>query len=154
MADIYRAYNPKVDFKMATSFIAQTTAQVQAIAGYPDLLRLSVPIELIHRKIWVWVWSATGGFAIDFDLVATLSGTEVYRQKIANWPQWGSNIGVSSNNVGCTNENLITVIGGTAFGVAPWRFPISCDTFYVHINSISAAATYDGQLHVLSQAGI
>lgn len=167
IADVSRAYVPTAQFAYA-SFVQQSLANIQAFnnttnGSYPNrILPIKVSPTLVHRKVWAYFVSISGTYSTDVDLVATLNGSEIFRQKIVLQSSAAVNqkfyfgIAVQSANVGAQREQLITTVANTTtFGVAPHYLNINCDEFHLAINSITgAAAAWDAGLLVQSQAGI
>lgn len=162
IADVTRAYNPNCSF-FFNGLQQQTIANLQARTDFPfTLLKTTIPISQIHRKIWCWFWSISPTWSADVDLVFWTNQREVFRQKILFWNTAAVNlkfafcISQQSQSYGSVNEQLIIVVASTTiFGVAPHRLNIAADSVGLYVNSVSgAAATFDAGLHVQSQAGL
>lgn len=160
MSSVFRAYVPTVRFDRATIY------QV-ALAAMPSrVCEVAAQSNLVHRKIWAWLYPTGTPFYFDFDIVGSLNGVEVYRQKLAQWWNvggagtglaWVSGFYVVGTSVGAVNEQIFTNIGGggTIVGVAPWRVNLAADKFYLDIVSVTGAGTaWDAGLFVQSQQGI
>lgn len=149
ITDVTRAYVPTVKW----GFSASQNIPFANMLG--QTIRLVVDPRLVHRKVWAWIWS-TGSFSIDYDLVASLNGSEVYRQKLAQYPGWYSGLNGVSTLIGSVNEQVFTTLNGTTlYGMSPWRLNITCDHFLLQMNSLTgAAANFDYGLYCQSQAGI
>jgi hypothetical protein len=167
IADVSRAYVPTAQFGYS-SFVQKSLANIQAFndstnGTYPNrILPVKVSPTLVHRKVWAYLISISGTYSTDCDLVATLNGSEVFRQKIVVQNSASVNqkfyfgIAIQSSTVGAQREQLITTVANTTtFGIAPHYLNINCDEFHLAVNALTgAAANWDGGVLVQSQAGI
>lgn len=167
IADVSRAYVPTVKFGYGV-FVQKTIANIQAFndsvnGTYPNrILPVKVDPTLVHRKVWAYFISISGTYSSDVDLVATMNGTEVFRQKIviqnsaAVNQKLYFNIGPMASNAGAQREQLQTIVAATTtFGICPHYLNINCDEFHLAINTLTGgAAAWDAGVLVQSQAGI
>jgi hypothetical protein len=162
IADVVRAYTPTVDFK-SQSFQQLSLATIQGqTGGTSQMCYVPLIATLVHRKVFVLLWSISGTFSLDADLVATSNGREVLAMKFVVWNTAAQNRKFKfgfhdvTTNIGGINEQLFTLIAGTNYvAVSPHRLNIACDAMYIRANSITGgAAAFDAILNVQSQAGI
>jgi hypothetical protein len=163
MPDVFRAYVPTVKVSNFPHIVQANVAALQAARSdsvYPDMCGVDLDPRLPHRKIYALMYSASATYNFDYDLVATLSGREVYRQKLAQWANAGNNRWISGaftlgTNQGGINESIIVLVNATNVLINPWRINLTCDRMYLHINVVNPAASlFDMGLRVISQAGI
>lgn len=156
MSNVYRAYIPTV------KWARQAAQRVALSALVTPLAPVTVDSRLVHRKVWAWLWSISATWSAEYDLVATLNGSEVYRQKLAKWDtgggfdKWFSGFAQVGAQTGTVNEQVFTFIGNsTLFCAVPWRLNLACDTFFIDVRAASgAAAAFDYAIFVQSQQGI
>lgn len=164
MSTVTRAYIPRAEMK-SDSFQQLSLANVLALtrnaAAYPTILSLYISNNLPHRQIWAWFFSASATWAADVDMVFTLNGVEVYREKImiyntaAVLNKFVKNFSAVSSSQGGVPGQLFTWIANNQYGAGAFKYNILCDRVFLGVNSVSgAAATFDAGLYVLSQAGV
>jgi len=165
MPDVFRAYIPTVKWgfnAFQQLSLATLTSLSDPRGTYPKIVPVLVDPALVHRKVWAWLYSSAGTFALDADIVAMLGGVEVYRQKFVvstgiQATSWNSGFGSVNTEVGAVNEQVIFTIGTSLYGASPWRLNITADTFYLAVNvlsNLSGTPLYDAGLHIQSQKGI
>lgn len=163
LQEVSRRYEARPDFNAATPILAQTPAQIRALANYPYLLPVTVNPGKPYRKVWAWIFNdMSGAFNLDYDLVCSNHGEEVYREKLilasnayattAN--QWIAYITDSGTGTGMFCEGILTQIQAAKFIMIPRMINITCDTIYLQVNTITGSLLHNGNLLVRSETGI
>lgn len=135
----------------------------------PVLASLAVDPGMPFRDVWAY-WQSDQNAApyfYDVDLVALLDGSEVFRMKLQyqdnNWntPPGHGTFLININNAGKANltDDILKfdLNATTGWSTAPWRLPITCDTFQIQAGpSIrdSGANNYVAFIQVRSQRGL
>lgn len=157
MPRVLRAYIPT-----CKSVFNHTNQVPLQSPGLVTGMSLSVPVSLPHRRVWAWGWSVSATWSMQLSFQGLLQGRVVYEQLIINWTtaavfdKWYSGIDQVVSQIGASNEQIFTQIGGGAtFAVSPWRLNLTCDTIALNLLSqTGVAALFDFGLHVTSQQGV
>lgn len=166
--NVHRFYDATPEF-YGNAISGLSTANILALPTYPTILKFPVNTTKNFHKIWSIVYNdlQVANVLIDCDLVGTILGREVYRQKIirqnnSSWQtdvtNFGSCIRYAQNiSAGAQCESISLVIGSapTSFELFPILLNVAVDTWRIDIANITGNPNqWVAILFIRSEAGI